>query len=717
MRKILPLFALLFVLGMGAQAQTYPLVTIQDIQMRTPADLAACSDSSTFNNDTVRVQGVVVTPSNISSLTNANRGQIWVRDGYGSFSGLDVIQFDDPNTNGMANLIAGDSIEMTGVVFEFADHETELIPLSGVNITILGAGAAIQPTVVNVADLNDVNQENLLPSGEQWEGSYIEVQNVTVVSVDPFAGGTRVSFVVQDGNGNKLNITDRFLAQRLPNGNPPGSFVPPNPGDTYNFIRGIIIHSPNGCTGANGRGYELAPTDANDYDLNAAAPTIVNVNRSLVTPTSAQTVSVTADISDLNGIQSAELNYAVGITNTSYTTVAMALQTGNTQSGTWSADIPAQADGAFVKYYVCATDSSSNTSCVPAVPSQSDPIFYTVRDNGTTIFDVQFVPSSFASANSGYQGLDVTVEGVVTASAEATNLGFVYIQQENELAWAGLLLTGNAALATLTVGQKVTVTGTVEENFGFTTLGSVTSVTANGTGTINPVTLDPVDFTSYSFADGEPYESMLVTLANPNANQCLTVVDQNVDAPNNFAEWRVGNDCFDPQNGCRVITGRVTNTARSSLNVSYVNDAQWATTDGTMNVAPIVVNVCDDFAGITGIMDYTFGNFKLTPRNNADFAFTGPCGLSVDAAQLGEVKAYPNPFTSSFNLEYAFEGVLEDVTATVYDVMGRDLKVISLNHTSGETTIETSDLAPGNYIVKVTAESGLIDVVKINKIW
>jgi DNA/RNA endonuclease YhcR with UshA esterase domain len=716
MRKILPLFALLIGLGLTAQAQTYPLVTIQDIQTRTQQDLQACNDTSTYLNDTVRVQGMVVTEAADAAFTTATRGQLWIRDGFGPYSGLDVIQFDDPNSNGLSNLLAGDSVELTGVIIEF-NHETEISLLSGVQVQILGAGGTVSPTVVQIADLNNTNQENQLPTGEQWEGSYIEVQNVTVVSVDPFAGGTRTSFIVQDAQGNKLNVTDKFLAQRLPNGNPPGNFVPPSPGDTYNYIRGILTHSANGCTGANGRGYEMSPTDTSDYSLNSAAPTIINVNRNVVTPTSSQTVTVSADISDGNGIQSAELNYAVGISNNSYTTVAMTLASGSTQSGTWTADIPAQADGAFVKYYVCATDSSNNTSCAPAVNTQADPLFYTVRDNGTTIFDVQFVPTSFSNANSGYRGLDVTVEGVVTASAEATNLGFVYIQQENELAWAGILLTGNAALATLAVGDKVTVTGTVEENFGFTTLGAITSVSANGTGTINPVTLNPADFTTYDHATNEPYEGMLVTLENPNSAQCLTVVDQNPDAPSNFAEWRVGNDCFDPQNGCRVITGRVTNSARSSLNVSYVNDAQWATDDGTMNVPPIVVNVCDNFAGITGIMDYTFGNFKLTPRNNADFAFTGPCGLSIDAAMLGEVVAFPNPFSNSFNLQYSFEGVQENVTATVYDVMGRDLKAVSLNSTSGETTIDATDLAPGNYIVKVTAENGVIDVIKINKVW
>ena len=68
---------------------------------------------------------------------------------------------------------------------------------------------------------------NQVETGEQWEGVYIEITDVTVVSVNNFvAGGVeRVSFNVADANGNVLVVSDRFLAQRGPTNNPPGSFV------------------------------------------------------------------------------------------------------------------------------------------------------------------------------------------------------------------------------------------------------------------------------------------------------------------------------------------------------------------------------------------------------------------------------------------------------------------------------------------------------------
>ena len=109
-------------------------------------------------------------------------------------------------------------------------------------------------------------------------------------------------------------------------------------------------------------------------------------------------------------------------------------------------------------------------------------------------------------------------------------------------------------------------------------------MSVSGTGTITPLQLDPSVFSTYDFATNEAYEGMLVELTNPQGQ--IQVVDANPDAPSNFAEWRLGTDQFDPPNGTRVLTGRVTNSAYSSLNVSFVNDVQWATTDGIMNVSP-----------------------------------------------------------------------------------------------------------------------------------
>ena len=98
---------------------------------------------------------------------------------------------------------------------------------------------------ITVGDLNDAQFVNNVTTGEQYEGSFVTLTDVTVTQVIPFSGN-RVSFNIVDGNGNAMNVSDRFLAQKLSswttvNPNSPqtqGSFVPPVPGTFYNSISG-----------------------------------------------------------------------------------------------------------------------------------------------------------------------------------------------------------------------------------------------------------------------------------------------------------------------------------------------------------------------------------------------------------------------------------------------------------------------------------------------
>lgn len=694
-------------MALGATAQIYPLVTIADIQTVSQQDLANCTDAANYIGDTVRVQGVVIMDGGLSQLTSAK--QVWLQDGTGAFTGIDLYA---PNANGttqdIGNMLAGFKIEVTGTIEEFSG-ETELVPLPGASVSIISSGNTVQSQVVTIADLNDQNRNNILTTGEQWEGVYAELQNVTVSSVDYFSGNTRVSFNVVDANGNKLNVSDRFLVQRLPASG--GNFTPPNVGDVLTSIKGVILHSKNNCPGATGRGYELHPFDASHYVYGQSAPAMTNISRNYQVPTSAQAVVVTADITDIDGVASAYIYYAVGATSTNYTQVAM-----TNVGSAYSATIPAQANGTMVKYYIESTDNTGLTGALPESNPANGTYFYTVRDNGLTIYDVQYTP--YTAGNSGYITQSVTVEGVVTASSQAGDLGYVYIQQEGQLAWAGLSVKGNTSLATLKRGDKVSVTGTVIEDFGYTTLGNVTAVSIIGTGTIEPLYLDPSNFTSYGYASNEQYEGMLIGLIN--ASGKLFVVDPNADAPSNFAEYRVGTDQFDPANGCRILAGRQNSSSFSSLNVSYVNDSMWATTAGTMNVPVLVVSDTVTMDTLVGMCYYSFSNIKLIPRNNADFK--GINLLPADTTQdttgsyVGQlfanniVKLYPNPAINSVTVETNLDGMIYQIA--IYDVEGRE--VFRRITRSKQEEIYTSSLTNGVYFVKVMAENG--NTLEVNKL-
>lgn len=721
MKKSIILLHVWMGLAMSLVAQkAYPVRTIKEIQTVSAQALAACVDTAAFAKDTVVVYGTIVMDGGIAQAASGRN--VWLQSGTGPYSGIDIfttgVTTPVPGTD-VLDLVAGDSVKVTGIVDAFG-RETELIPL---RIDIVAAGRPVKSTLVKLEDLNDATRINKLPSGEQWEGVYAEFINVTVTSVDPFSNGTRVSFYVRDEAGNQANVSDRFLAQRLPASG--GNFVPPVPGTVYDTLRGVIVHSGNGCTNETGRGYEIYPFRSEDYIVKkgASAPLVSGITRNPVVPTSTQDVTITVKIEDVDGqVTSAKLFYAVGISNNNYLELPL------TGTGTtYTATIPnsAYSDGDFVKYYVCATDNDNLNACTPNVPQgpSNTPQFFTARDNGATIFDLQFTP--YSNGNSGYIGQTVTVEGIVTASAEPDNLNTVFIQQEGAAqgGWRAIQVTQNTALASLKVGDKVRVKGDVAESFGFTLMNKVSEVQVIGTGTITPVVVDPSLFGAYDFEKVEAYEGMLVKLANPKSGKGIYVVQLNADEnPNNpttnFAEFRVGLDVLDPINGSRVLAGRQTNTALGSLNFSYINDVRWATNDGILKVPTCVLAYKDTMLSLTGIMYYSFNNMKLLPRNNSDIEKPGVLSCpgtptsAVDELLAAPLTVYPNPVQDRLFVDYSFVRSVR-AQANVYDMTGRRVASKVLEGTSGQIGFDMNALPAGTYLAQVIANGEIVKMEKI----
>ena len=462
----------------------------------------------------------------------------------------------------------------------------------------------------------------------------------------------------------------------------------------------------------------MFPFDPADYVIKQgfASPQISNITRNPVAPTSSQDVNVSATVTDADGtVTSATLFYAVGLGNTNYFSVPMTAN-GSTYTGT----IPntAFSDGDLVKYYVCADDNDNLSACNPDVGGNGDPLFFFVRDNGVTIYDVQFAP--FANDNTGYANLDVTLTGIVTATSSTNDLGYVYIQQPGETKWAGLSLTQNQDLNALSRGDEVQVSGTIIESFDMTTM-VVTSVTTLSTGNPlpAPIELDPALFTTYGVATTEPYESMIVTLVGDNGAD-VYVVDENADNPNNFAEYRVGKDQFDPAAGTRVIAGRVSGTSFSSLAFSYVNSDLWVSDFGIMTVPACVVSVGDTISSLSGIMYHSFGNMKLLPRNNADApGYKGancPDGIATDGIEdlLGDSKlvVFPNPARELVTLRYELARSIE-AEAVLIDLMGREVAAQVISGTQGELSFHTEGMARGTYLLSIRTNNEILSRQKV----
>ncbi len=715
------------VLGFAASAQTVPYVSITNINNVSATDLAACDDTSAYLGQTIRTRGVVVTPGWATevasgSVTGGLRPFIFIQDtavgGQSSpWAGIEVMgvytasdgSLQVPST--FTQVLAGDIVEIKGLVGEY-NGSNQLSLVDANSFSIVGTtNDPVTSDTASLGDLNDALQVNQLTTGEQYEGSFVTLENVTVTAVIPFSGN-RVSFNVADASGNTINVSDRFLAQKLSsystvNPQSPqtqGSFVPPVPGTFFNSLSGVVRHDANGCTGDNGRGYEINPFDTTHYDIGYAPPYIANFERDPAVPTSNQDVELIMNITDYDGTVD-----SVAIAWTSDNSVSVAnmpvytlpLSPGTTDEYVY--EIPAQADGKTVRYYIYAADNDGNESWYPVKPTtQSTPNveFYTVRDNGMMVYDIQYTLNP--NGSSPLAGQEVTVKGIVTSSTKIGDLGYLYIQDETGSAWSGIWCVG-IGLNTYYRNEEVEITGVVEEYYGMTRLNVTSSSKTGNLGTVAPTILDPSDSASYANFGWEPYEGVYVRYELPSGQ--LAISQTNLG----YGDWAVSStNTADVSHSGRVLAGRQSTTAYSSLDAQLVTDTIYGSLDGEMNVSPIVVSDTMTFDAIEGILFYGFSNYRLVPRNNNDFI---GANLTLDSVyvptsplnivELGQSTwtYYPNPVRDLLTVEATTSG-----TVQLFNAQGRIVHSTDFN---AQARIDVSALPTGMYILKLQAAEGV----------
>lgn len=703
-------------------------VSITQINASSATDLSACVDTSAYMGDTITTMGVVVIDGNLSevssgSITGGSRPFISIVEpsngaAAGPFRGLIImgVNADGSNTPNSAieNVLAGDTIVVTGIVGGF-NGALQLQPLGANSVTVLGFTNAPTYATVPVSDLQDGTRQNVLTTGEQWDGSYVEIQNVTVTSVSTFSGGSRTEFTVEDANGNQILVADRFLPMRLAgnatvNPNSPlttGTAVAPSVGTVYNYIRGLIFQDENGCAGGSSfaGGYEMNPFDTLDIDKAASPPQITNLMRMPQVPNATQSATISSEIVDNDGtVVSATLFYTSDMAASANTFSSVAM----TATGSiYSATIPAFPLDSVVRYYIEAIDDSSNVSTSPGGNSYH---FYTVRANGMNIVDLQyFLPNG--NGDSPYSGDTVTVTGIVTSSYQPGDLGYLYVQDATATEYAGIFVNGGGtAVFSLNRGDEITINGIVQEQFGFTNINALTVTTTGNTGSVSPVVLNPSDtnlFTSANRNNLEKYESMLVRYENPMAGGKVNIINANLG----FGEFTVGSG-VGATTDARVITGRQSGTsAQSSLNVSVTSDsAQYAS---GMNVAAVQATTSQNMDAIQGFLYYSFSNFKLVPRDNNDIiGFSQPL-VSIETISTSAVATsiYPNPAEDRVNVQLDATYKFDVLNIQVVDMAGR--VVVDQASSLHLSSINLSGLEKGFYIIRVSENNQLINSSKL----
>ncbi len=665
---------------------TYPLVTIQEIQAINLDSLKAINGDdakSPYEGKIVRFQGVVMVAPVASNrkpiMWAGGRWQTYVQSVDGQpFGGLIAIQNDTTAANqatNVASLDSGDVVEFTGTVSEFNTTTQAAILLTPITpISIVGAMDRPKPIVLKLSDF--INNGAKVIDAEKYEGMYVEIRNVVTLNRNASSG----VFNFQDENGNVMGMTDQsgYFTKRAHRLNGLTDYDAPNDGTTLEYIRGFV---QSRLPGGNNLGFYILPAYPGDIKVGTTPTTISSVTRDkgLVKPTDGVKISTVAFDTD-GQVKKIEVIYRVN--NAAPITAPMTVDPNDPDLYTFT--VPAvNIDSAIVDYYIRAVDNNDLVSSNPTDTVRSR-IFYQVLNRPLTIADVQYTP--VAVPRGGYFGFEVEVEGFVTADSSDINSPTRMYIQDGEGPWTGLWINGPGAL-TLKRGDYVKVKGKVNEDFNVTRLDSVFSVTK--LVTVKPFpkpskiktgffSVQPSDINEW-----EKWESVLVTYDS------VTVTEKSADGASNFGEINVsdgsGKTRIELQEG------------------NHVYHNAWG-----LGLTGTEINVGDKFAKVTGILYFSFSNYKLLPRKDDDFVGYVPNSLDRVNANPTEFvleQNYPNPFNPSTTIQFSLAQA-GNVSLKVYDVLGQQVAELvngELSSGSYKVTFDASLLPSGMYIYKIDA--------------
>lgn len=246
-------------------------------------------------------------------------------------------------------------------------------------------------------------------------------------------------------------------------------------------------------------------------------------------------------------------------------------------------------------------------------------------------YDVQYTESP--SGDSPYAGQIATVEGIVvqqifyTGTAE-NNKGFVISDPEGG-PWSGLMIFTNQY--TPQRGDKVRVTGTITEYFGYTEMSPTTGFQVISQGNpIPPPTL--IQTSDLVGSNAEQWESVFVKVENVSVTSL----------PNNHNEFKVN----DGSGACQIDDQCFPRSGFS-----------WP----QMSVGQV-------WARIQGVVDYSFDEYGLNPRDMTDMLQTlnvqnSAVRVQTTSGVLNEEKEinvlttrmYPNWGVASYNAQFGFD--------------------------------------------------------------
>ena len=658
-------------------SQTYPELTIMDIQTISQDTLDTWTQTqwdtpSPHVGDTVTITGVVMFKPIVEAGSDPrittyeqNSWALFIQDESGAeWGGMSVIQLDTQFETFLDLADTADIIQFTGRVVEDMGNTTRLELLTDpLTQTLLVNILPSRPNPIELNISDFMNNGQIVLDMEKYENMYVVFRNVLTSERQENA---EITFKINDEQGNQISILDHsgFNTQRSHRLSGLTDYAPPADQTTLEYIRGIIQTRADG--------FYLVPLYPNDIEVGALPPTITQIDSlyPLVQWNSPNDIST--QIVDLDGsIVRAQLKYRIN--EGTLTTLDMT-NVGNV----YSATIPGVLlDSAIVDFFIEAEDNIGKVSRSPSDTSRSR-YFYLSLNRGLKISDIQKTP--FFDGDSPFENFEVTVSGIITAKpiGKTFNFPVTAFMQDASTIWSGIGLLNAPPVER---GDEVTVTGIVKEQFGFTKI-NVSSLLINSQGNQLP---DPIFIPTGTIETGynqlaEKYESVLIQYRN------ITISQSNPDDPNNFGEMLVDDN-----------SGETRILLRES-NISYHN--------GFPGPGTIELFTGDQFASITGVLAYTFSNFKLVPRSDNDFVGYTPVDveqLTIPIKQYALGNNYPNPFNPSTTIQYQIPEE-QFVSINVYNTLGEVVaNLVNEQKSAGNYTVNfnASNFSSGVYFYQI----------------
>jgi len=637
MRRVVKIMLTLAVLisAVCAQEVTYDTLSIHDIQyVEIPSNLTGTIPDSIqetdYIGDTIVVKAFVRHGMRELYL-GARWGGFVSENSNDPWSGFFVIQDDTAEINTYVGYLeVGDEVYFTGYLTTYYGlTQLNLLTNPVVPVTIVSSGNAFpEPTVLTLADISSNY------AGEKYEDMYVKIDSVKITNNDASSGQA----IISDGT-NIGYIDDYFMCFRA-------------------LTDQHLVHWPANGTSINVSGYlrdsgygyfSINPRDTTDIEILAVPPEVKSINRSPALPTSsADSTVITATITDnVTPVAKITAYLHYSIDRQPFVTKVMKLG----RSG-FTAGIPKQADGAFVRYFISAYDDSSNLGMMPGDTTQQI-FFFTVRDNGYSIDDIQN-PQGYKYTGSAYEDFVVTLTGVVmTDSTDFINNMYI---QENDSIWSGIWVYQDD-FAKPNKGDLVRVTGTVVESYYQTQLSDVTAleVVTPNYGVFNPVIVNIADIKNGG-ALAEAYESVLIEVDD------VTVTNPFPDGSYNYGEFSISSDGI---NSTRV--GDDFTSFKGQLDTLYA--------------------LGDHIDRVIGFQSYSFNYYKILPRDTND-VIGHTSGIEKNAPATARnyrlEQNYPNPFNHETNIRFSIPKS-ENVTLTIYNLLGVKVRTLCKGKMSAGT--------------------------------